>query len=246
MEKIAILSDIHANLEAFTAVLADIAPRAVDKILCLGDIVGYNADPSACIALCRENNIFCIMGNHDAAVCGKADVGSFNKNAAAAIKWTRKQLSRDDMVYLNQLPLFHVEDKRFLLLHGSLIAPDRYLFFQQDAEVDFKKMQQRYPDIQIAFFGHTHQPRVFDYFHDVATSGQPEAFVPEKNRLYLINPGSVGQPRDKAPMASYIIYDESTRHISFYRVVYDINKAAGKVLKAGLPKLLAERLFRGW
>jgi len=132
------------------------------------------------------------------------------------------------------------------LLHGSLIAPDRYLFFQQDAEVDFKKMQQRYPDIQIAFFGHTHQPRVFAYFLDVATSGQPEAFIPEKNRLYLINPGSVGQPRDKAPMASYIIYDESTRHISFYRVVYDINKAAGKVLKAGLPKLLAERLFRGW
>jgi len=245
MGKIAVLSDIHANLEAFRAVLDDIASLSVDRVFCLGDIVGYNADPSACIMLCRENDIFCIMGNHDAAVCGKMDVAFFNKNAAAAIQWTRKQLSREDLMFLNQLPGIHAVNERFLLLHGSLMDPDRYLIFKQDAEEDFKMMKRLYPDIQIAFFGHTHQPKVFACFLDFVTSEPLNSFTLQTNRRYLINPGSVGQPRNKMPTASYVIYNETTNRISFHHVVYDIDKAAGKILKAGLPKRLAERLFWG-
>ena len=244
--RLAIISDIHANLEAFEAVLKHISNQAVDRIVCLGDIVGYNADPSDCIALCKEYGIFCLLGNHDGAVCGQVSLEYFNETAVVAIKWTRKQLSKEDLLFLNQLPRFHQEGKRYLLMHGSLIDPDRYIFFQQDAEKDFGKMQKEYPDVSVGFFGHTHQRRIFTYYLDAVTSGVPERFTLEQGRLYLINPGSVGQPRDSNPMASYMIYDEERRHVNFYHVMYDVKKAAEKVVKAGLPKTLAERLFRGW
>ena len=245
-KRLAIISDIHANLEAFEETLKHIASQGADEIICLGDIVGYNANPAECIALCRENQIFCLMGNHDAAVCGKISLSDFNETAATAIKWTRNQLSREDFLFLNALPRFHQENGRFILMHGSLIDPDRYLFFQQDAEKDFEKMAMEYPNISLGFFGHTHQRRIFTYYLDTVTSGVPDHFTLEPGRLYLINPGSIGQPRDNTPMASYMIFDEDQRHVDFYHVVYDVKKAANKVVKAGLPKSLAERLFRGW
>jgi len=244
--RLAIISDIHANVEAFEEVLKHISSRSVDRIICLGDLVGYNADPSACIALCREHNIFCLLGNHDAAVCGKIPLDDFNASAAAAIKWTSKQLSKGEFLFLNQLPRFQREGSRYLLMHGSLLDPDRYLFFQQDAEKDFEEMQRSYPDVSLGFFGHTHQRIIFTYYLDTVTSGVPENFTLEPGRLYLINPGSVGQPRDNNPMASYLIYDEDRGHVTFHHVLYDVKKAAEKVMKAGLPKSLAERLFRGW
>jgi len=242
----AILSDIHANLEAFKGVLDHIAALSVDKIICLGDIVGYNTDPSACIALCREWEIFCLMGNHDAAVCGRIPLENFNANAALAIKWTRNQLTKEDFLFLNRLPRSHQEDKKFLCFHGSLLDPDRYLFFQQDAEKDFSEMRKTYPEIPLGFFGHTHQRRVFSHYLGLVTSGTPGDFFLDPGRLYLVNPGSVGQPRDNNPMASYLIYHEDDRHISFHHVLYDVRKTAEKILKAGLPKKLAERLFEGW
>ncbi len=245
-KRLAIISDIHANLEAFQETLKHISDQSVDGILCLGDIVGYNADPSACVELCREHDIFCLLGNHDGAVCGKVPMETFNETAAIAIRWTRKQLSREDFFFLNSLPRFHREGNAYLLMHGSLIDPDRYLFFQQDAEKDFETMEREYPDLSVGFFGHTHQRRIFTYYLDTVTSGVPDHFTLESGRLYLINPGSVGQPRDNNPMASYMIYDVNTRHVDFYHVMYDIQKAAEKVIKAGLPKSLAERLFRGW
>ncbi len=244
--RLAIISDIHANLEAFEEVLNHISNQSIDKIICLGDIVGYNADPSACIALCRERNIFCLSGNHDCAVCDKISLSDFNRTAAIAIQWTKHHLSKEDILFLSQLPRFHQEGERFLLMHGSLIDPDRYLFFQRDAVEDFHEMTHMYPRIAIGFFGHTHQRRVFTYRSGDVTSGVPETLTFESDCLYLINPGSVGQPRDSIPMASYLIYDVDKQSIRFYHVKYDIQKASEKVIKAGLPKALAERLYWGW
>jgi len=244
--RIAIISDIHANLEAFQEVLNHIGHQSIDGVICLGDIVGYNADPSICIEMCREWGIFCLMGNHDAAVCGKISLADFNDAALAAIQWTRLQLSKEDLIFLNRLPRFHREYDKYLLVHGSLLDPDRYLFFPEEAERDFEEMLTTYPKNRLTFFGHTHQRKVFTYYREGVSAGVPEDLFLDHLKRYLINPGSVGQPRDHSPLASYLIYDEDKGHISFQRVVYNVKKAAEKVLKAGLPRSLADRLFRGW
>ena len=244
--RIAIISDVHANLEAFQEVLNHIGHQSVDGVICLGDIVGYNADPSACITLCREWGIFCLMGNHDAAVCGKISLSDFNDTALAAIQWTRRQLSREEILFLNRLPRSHREYDKYLLVHGSLLNPDRYIFFPEDAEKDFEEMLKSYPKNRLVFFGHTHQRRVFSYYNGNISTGTPEDLYVESLKRYLINPGSVGQPRDRSPMASYLIYDEDKGYITFHRVPYDVKRAAEKVMKARLPRSLADRLFRGW
>ncbi|RTZ89663.1 MAG: metallophosphoesterase [Deltaproteobacteria bacterium] len=244
--RIAVISDIHANLEAFQEVLNHLGHQSVDGVVCLGDIVGYYTDPSACIELCREWGILCIMGNHDAAVCGKISLVDFNDTALAAIQWTRRNLSKEDLLFLNRLPRFHQEQDKYLLLHGSLLNPDRYIFFPEDAEKDFEEMMRVHPRTFLAFFGHTHQKRVFSYHRETISSGVPEDFHLDPLRRYLVNPGSVGQPRDHSPLASYLIYDEDQKRITFHRVAYDVRKAAEKVIKAGLPRSLAERLYRGW
>jgi len=244
--RLAIISDIHANLEAFEAVLNHIASQSVDRILCLGDIVGYNADPEACIALCQENHIFCLSGNHDVAARDQIPLDNFSETAALAIRWTRQHLSEENRHFLRQLPVFHRADDHYLLMHGSLLHPDRYLFFPSEAQQDFETMRVLYPDIRLGFLGHTHQPRVFTDAGGNVTSGVPRRFTLQEERRYLINPGSVGQPRDSNPMASYLIYDVERTQIDFHHVPYDIQKTAEKILKAGLPRTLAERLYRGW
>jgi len=244
--RVAVISDIHANLEAFQEVLTHIGNQSVDGVVCLGDIVGYNADPSACVNLCREWGIFCLMGNHDAAVCGKISLADFNDAALKAIQWTRVHLSKEDLVFLNRLPRFHKEYDKYLLVHGSLIDPDRYIFFPEDVEKDFEEMLRTYPKNFVTFFGHTHQRMVYSYYRESIFSGVPEDFYIEPHKRYFVNPGSVGQPRDHSPMSSYLIYDEDKAQVTFHRVVYDVRKAAEKVIKAGLPRSLAERLYRGW
>lgn len=244
--RLAIISDIHSNMEAFEEVLRHISSQSVDGILCLGDIVGYNADPSACVALCRENHVFCISGNHDRAACGQVSLEDFSETAALAIRWTRRHLSEDDLLFLSQLSPLYREDNLYILMHGSLLQPDRYLFFPNEAKRDFEAMQTDYSGITLGFFGHTHQPRVFTFSQGTVTSGIPRYFTFQQNRLYLVNPGSVGQPRDSIPMASYLVYDGERGCVEFYHVPYNIKKTAAKVLKAGLPRTLAERLFRGW
>ena len=244
--RVAIISDIHSNLEAFEAVLNHISHQSVDRILCLGDIVGYNADPASCVALCRENHVFCISGNHDRATCGQISLENFSETAAIAIRWTREQLGEEELHFLRQLPPLHRDDDRYLLLHGSLLQPDRYLFFPSEAKGDFAVMKGTYPGVSLGFFGHTHQPRVYTFSNDTVTTGIPRHFSLLGDRLYLINPGSVGQPRDNIPMASYLVYDAERCHVTYHHVPYDIQKTADKVLKAGLPRSLAERLYRGW
>lgn len=238
----AILGDIHANLEALTAVVEDARSQSVDAFVCVGDIVGYNADPVACIQLVRDE-LDCptVRGNHD-HYCSHNDeeLGDFQPLAASAIAWTRRQLSETDARWLSSLPLTKTLSG-FTLVHSTLDVPERwgYVFDQLDAESHFT-----YQRTAICFHGHTHVPLVFEKRREVIRTQPAEVHIAAGTK-YFINTGSVGQPRDGDPRSSYLIYDMESRTIYFRRVEYDIATAADKNRRAGLPERLAVRLAAG-
>ncbi len=238
-----LISDIHANLEAFEAVLAELA--GVDAYLCLGDIVGYGPDPTACVERLRElPGLICVAGNHDLAAVGRYDLDWFNPYARAAIEWTAHQISSDDASYLSALPLT-VEAAGATLVHGSLPEPMDYITDTQAALVCFQAMPGR-----LCFVGHTH---VAEYYRQ-----RPGDASAEQRSLYsggrveckpefrcIINVGSVGQPRDGNPAASCGLFDPEAGTVEVRRVGYDIAAVQRKMRAARLPEYLAERLSRG-
>ena len=237
----AILSDIHGNLEALDAVLADAASRA-DAILCLGDIVGYGADPVACIERVAERAELVIAGNHEHGVAGLLALDWFNDWARAAAEWTRGRLDLDHLSWLAGRPLVgHTDDAT--LVHAS---PDRpaeweYLVSADDGYGVFAAFATR-----VCFVGHSHRPGAWS----LGSSGrahEPDATAIEleRGRRYLINVGSVGQPRDRDPRAAYALWDVDGRRVTIRRVAYDVATARRKILAAGLPRFLAERLAIG-
>lgn len=240
----AIIADIHANLAAFEAVLADMERQGgVDKIWCLGDVVGYGPDPHECIELLRETDHICVAGNHDWAAIGKVDTANFNSDAAAACRWTARQLSSSDVKYLEDLPLV-IEEDNFTLVHGSPREPIwEYLISIGIAEENFARFK-----TQFCLVGHSHVPLAFSY--DENGTCTANRFLPDV-RLFLgnvrliINPGGVGQPRDGDPKASYAIYDSETRQIRLYRVNYDIRSTQDRMVGYGLPLRLVARLSYG-
>ncbi len=240
----AIIADIHANLEAFTAVLGDIKEQSgVEEVWCLGDVVGYGPDPSRCIELLRQQNHVCVAGNHDWAAIGKIDTAYFNSDAAAASRWTAAQLSPEDVEYLTNLPLV-VEKGDFTLVHGSPREPVwEYLLSPSNARENFSYFKSRF-----CLVGHSHIPLVFRY--DDTGECSSSRFSPNirlvlgKSRL-IINSGGVGQPRDGDPRASYAIGDSEARTVRLYRVAYDINATQSKMVKQGLPMRVVSRLNYG-
>jgi diadenosine tetraphosphatase ApaH/serine/threonine PP2A family protein phosphatase len=237
----AVLSDIHANLEALRAVLADAAPRT-DGLLCLGDVVGYGADPVACIEIVAGRAHTLVGGNHEHAVAGLIDLEWFNAYARAAAEWTRERLDDDHRAYLASLPLVaQVADAT--LVHASPDRPDEweYLLTAQDGFDAFPAFATR-----LCFIGHSHLAGTWS----LGSSG-PEHQAGavdlelERGRRYLVNVGSVGQPRDRDPRAAYAIWDVERGTISTRRVVYDVAGAREKILRGGLPRFLADRLAWG-
>lgn len=240
----AIISDIHANLAALEAVLNHMGP--VDSIWCLGDIVGYGPDPNECVELVRQKAQVCIPGNHDWACCGKIDTVDFNPAAAAACRWTQRQLLAHNRDYLAALPLTHLEDE-FTLAHGSPLDPIwEYIASIRSARENFAGFHTHY-----CFVGHTHVPIIFLEEPGslprirVISPQQGQPFPLGESRL-IINPGSVGQPRDGNPAASYMILDLAANVVEYYRVPYDIERTQAKMLTAGLPPQLIMRLTYGW
>ena len=239
----AIVADIHANLAAFTAVLADIAHRGeVAEIWCLGDIVGYGPDPHQCLELLRQCNHVCVAGNHDWGAIGKLDLSDFNPDAAAACRWTAGQLLPEDVRYLENLPTV-IEKDDFTLVHGSPREPIwEYLTSTSIAGENFNFFQSPY-----CLVGHSHVPVVFRHEDGACISGK---LVPNiglalgKSRL-IINPGGVGQPRDGDPRASYAIYDPEASSLKLYRIPYDIAATQDKMMQNGLPVRLVVRLQHG-
>src|SRR3989338_3271929 len=247
----AILSDIHGNLEALTAVLHALAAERIDRLLCLGDVVGYGADPSACLERLRAREAMTAAGNHDLACVGKLDVNGFNDAARAAVVWTRAQLSIADVDALRRFPLT-VTVEPFTLVHGSLRHPQRFEYLVDAAQVVDTLTTCR---TLLCLAGHTHLPCFIEFDRGqrrlmrMVTHPQPMADLAYEDapdaRRYLINPGSVCQPRDGDPRASFVVVHTDRRRVSFHRTPYDVLAAQQKIRQAGLPEFLAARLAMG-
>jgi predicted phosphodiesterase len=241
-----ILSDIHANWEALQAVLRD-AQGDYDEILCCGDLVGYGADPNLVVDWARQRAKLVVRGNHDKACTGLDDLEWFNPVARSAATWTIASLTPDNLSYLRNLPRGPAVLDSFQILHGSPLDEDDYLVS------NFAVTQiVPYLERQVSFFGHTHiQGGFLCRGDEVLRLARPEgeesrkAFEIERDVLYLINPGSVGQPRDRDPRAGYLIYAPDERRVEFRRVPYDVPAAQAKIRDAGLSALLADRLEIG-
>lgn len=239
--KYAIISDIHANLEALSTVLKTIEDIGVDQVVCLGDVVGYNASPNECVEIVREREIPTICGNHDAVACSVEEPWGFNPVALAAALWTRETLSEANLDWLRKLP----DSQRFdffLTVHGAPANRDTYLFSWEDILPHIPYVQEQ--GCSLCFFGHTHCPGIFanDGLYVVEENAK---FALGEEKLFFINPGSVGQPRDGDPRASFGLLDTEAREFELARVDYPIEKAAQRIIQNELPDFLAERLTRG-
>jgi predicted phosphodiesterase len=242
--RIAVIADIHANLEALQAVLDRIAALTVDEIVCLGDIVGYNANPNECIDIVRSEKIVSVLGNHDASATGREEPNRFNALARSAIFWTREHLTEENRLFLLNIP----REKRaheFILMHGSLHDTNRYLLSRNDAAENFHLLAGLPGELKLGFFGHTHIGTAFIDHQGSISSDLSSELSLSSGKRYLINPGSVGQPRDDDPRASFLVYDLNDRTVQFFRVEYDIKMCQDKIVRAGLPPQLAWRLEQG-
>jgi len=240
--QIAVITDIHANVEALTVVLRDIEARGADKIVCLGDLVGYNANPNECVEEMRNRQIPCVMGNHDAVACGIEEPWGFNEVARHAAIWTRETLTDDNIAFLRETPENQRVQGDFLGVHGSPQDRDMYLFSWAEVYAQFQYLDAF--GVKSCFFGHTHFPGIYNE-EGLCSGDEKGRFLLNDNNRFFINPGSVGQPRDNDPRAAYLLYDTDASLIHFIRLEYDISKAADKILRSGLPKFLADRLMLG-
>ncbi len=238
--KYAIIADIHGNLEAFQVVLNDIEKQKCTHVACLGDVVGYNANPKECLDTIRAMNIPTVKGNHDEYCSSSEATEGFNPHAAEAVNWTRKQLTDDDKKWLADLKYVRLVTS-FTIVHATLDGPQRwgYVFEKLAAAASFT-----YQNTPVCFFGHTHVPVAF-IRENVIRGGTYSKFRVEPGRKYFVNVGAVGQPRAGNPKAAYVVYDMDEGSIELRRLDYDIATAQKKILDAGLPPRLAERLAVG-
>jgi predicted phosphodiesterase len=238
--KFAIIADIHGNLDAFQVVLEDAKKQDVTHYACLGDVVGYNANPKECLDIVRTMNMPCVKGNHDEYCSSDEHLEGFNPAAAEAVNWTRTQLTEDDRQWLRDLKYSRMVTN-FTIVHATLDGPQRwgYVFDKLAAAASFT-----YQNTSVCFFGHTHVPVAF-VKDSVVRGGTYSKFKTEAGKKYFVNVGAVGQPRDNNPKCAYVIYDTLDGTIEIRRLDYDIAAAQKKILAAGLPERLAERLAYG-
>ncbi len=244
--KYAILTDIHGNFEALEKVLAKTDELGAEKIVNLGDLVGYYTQPNECVDLIRSREAISIMGNHDVVACERIEPIYFNPTAAQAILWARDQLTPENKEYLAELPDQRKILEHIMIVHGSVRDRDEYLLFRPEIELSFAALENNHPGVTIVFFGHTHRRIHFEKEKDklfAATSG--DRLSMREGSAYLINPGSVGQPRDGDPRAAFCMFDSDAGEITFHRVPFDIDKVAAAVRKMPFGEPLAQRLYRG-
>ena len=238
--RFAIFSDLHANLEATETVLADAHERECTHFVCLGDLVGYNANPHECVEIVRELDCPCVKGNHDEQASLDESSRDFNELAEEAINWTRANLTEDDRQWLADLRLTR-QVRDFTIVHATLDTPHKwgYVFNQLDAAASFN-----YQYTNICFYGHTHAPRA--YIRDASVKSQVlDKLSIDAGKKYFVNVGSVGQPRDGDWHAAYCIYTPDEQLVELRRIEYDIWTAQDKIVEAGLPQRLADRLALG-
>jgi predicted phosphodiesterase len=236
----AVIADIHANLEALEVVLNDAKAQQCTHYCCVGDVVGYNANPKECLDIVRSMGMPVVKGNHDEYCSTEDNLEGFNPHAAEAVSWTRKQLNPDDRKWLREFKYIRLVAS-FTMVHATLDGPQRwgYVFDRLAAAASFT-----YQNTAVCFFGHTHVPLAF-VRDSVVRGGTYSKFRVEPAKKYFVNVGAVGQPRDGNPKAGYVVYDLDEQTIELRRLDYDIPKAQKKILEAGLPQRLADRLAVG-
>lgn len=238
-----IVSDIHANLEALQTTLATLPRLKVDRIVCLGDLVGYGGNPEEVVSLLRPLLDGCVVGNHDAAASGLMDYSYYYEAAREVLDWTASQLSPDNRQWLKAQPYILMEED-VCFVHGEPVRPEGFGYLYAQPEVD--KLLDFYGMLRpVTFVGHSHLRRVYELSTSEAISLPEENLTLRPDRKYIIAVGSVGQPRDYDPRVSFVIHDDATRRIEFYRVAYDIDSAANRILSVGLPEYFATRLYSG-
>lgn len=240
--RIGIFSDIHGNLEALEAVLKTLKKSSIDRYVCLGDIVGYGANPNECIDMVRNLTDAVVMGNHDHCVLGLTTISDFNTYAQQAVLWTARQLIPENETYLRSLP-FVIREGRYVYVHATLDRPEEwgYVFSSWQAQTCLHYIDDGY----VCCIGHSHRPLVFSGNDELLCVGGACKISFEPDMKYLINVGSVGQPRDTDPRAAACIVDEEEGTAEIVRIDYDISTAQKKIRAAGLPDFLADRLARG-
>ncbi|HVS32005.1 MAG TPA: metallophosphoesterase family protein [Thermoanaerobaculia bacterium] len=241
-----IVSDLHSNAAALRAVMSRVRRKKFDDIICLGDFVGYGAEPNQVLDTMRKirGTKHYVRGNHDRVAAGLEDGASFNPTALEAAFWTRDRLSAPNRRFLAGLPVGPLESNGFVICHGSPFDEDEYVFTEYHAA-----MVLAHYAAPIVFFGHTHLPAIFSVDARGHLSGAlvrgDAMFRLDPTSRYLINPGSVGQPRDRNPHSSFALFDSRKMTVRFYRVPYDVARTQAAILKAGLPEILASRLTFG-
>jgi len=238
--KLAVISDVHANREALDAVMDSIKERSVDRIICLGDLVNYGIDFEYCINTIRQETDVCLLGNHDSTVIGRDPLWIMNLEAQKSARWTEEHISEEYKVYLESLKLAHSEDN-MLFVHGSPGDPERwgYIINWFDAENQFDNFHETF-----CYVGHSHVPVIFNHqergnryregIHHLGSDGK-----------FIINVGSVGQPRDGDPRACYVVFNEEMGTIEFIRVSYDVMRASKKIASSGVSDFNAQRILIG-
>jgi diadenosine tetraphosphatase ApaH/serine/threonine PP2A family protein phosphatase len=244
--RLAIFADIHGNRQAFTACLEAARSRGAERLICLGDIIGYGADPEWCVDTMRElveQGALAVRGNHDDAIGNPSD--NMNADAHAAVDWTRTRLSEIQRKFLADLPMTHEEDNR-LYVHSEASAPSRWHYVRGTSDAGRSMMATAQ---QISFCGHIHRPALYSMSSTakmtsfVPTSGMPVQLLTGRRWLAVL--GSVGQPRDGDPAASFAMFETDSRELTYCRVPYDVETAAARIRSVGLPSWLADRLFLG-
>ncbi|UCE17394.1 MAG: metallophosphoesterase family protein [Gemmatimonadota bacterium] len=236
-----IISDIHGNREALDVAVRYLESVGVDTFICVGDIVGYGADPTQCLDTVKGLTDAVVAGNHDHAAVGRSDIENFNQHAKMAVLWTSEQLSGENKDYLGSLPMMLQLDDA-LIVHSTPFQPEKwyYLLTHFQFVAAFQQFTER-----ICFIGHSHQPVVFEKGKQHTGPLQGATFSLSDGSRYIINVGSVGQPRDNDPRLSCCIYDSSAMTVELIRLEYDVTLAQDKIRKAGLPEYLAQRLAHG-
>lgn len=243
--KFGIIGDIHSNLEALSSILELLLKEEkVDKIFCLGDIVGYNANPRECVDLLMEHNVACISGNHDRFVSGEIDA-IIRPETRDVIEYTKSVLDEKQMDFISSLAEERYWEDIFLFVHGSPRHKDEYINSLQVAKNNLQLLQKDKPHIAVCFYGHTHLPYVISGNRIETDIHRNATYELDPKCAYLINPGSVGQPRDQCPLSSCAVFDVDKFSVSYFRREYDIKSTQDKVIEVGFSKKLAERLAKG-
>jgi len=241
--RIGIISDIHGNFEALSNVISYLQSEKLDQMICLGDVVGYGASPNECCELVRKNCAVTLLGNHDAAVIGAMEPSFYYEAARETIYWTRKAINKENYEWLFSLPYTHSSgDLGFF--HSAPVLPSGFFYCVQSTEAEahlnsFKKLK------PINFIGHSHLTTVFALSQKKVKESKPDSVTIKNGVKFIVNVGSVGQPRDKNPESCFGIYDTDEAKFSIVRLEYDIESAARKVIEAGLDERFAKRLFLG-